>query len=109
MAEKIKLSKVIKSAWSATTSRTLQLFGGLIMEQKGDKWIVSIGRVSWWLAFIPALYIWIAGGGLLENGNSAQDISPNHLTVLITLAGYNLGKKVSSTVAKVFGKSDGPG
>lgn len=98
-----------KFTWKAFCRRAIQFVGGLFMERKDDgEWVISIGRVSWWLAFSPALYIWISSGGLLEEGNPMKDISPNHLTILMTLAGYNFGKKVADTVGKVWG-GDGPG
>ena len=98
-----------KTTWKALAKKALQFVGGLFMERKEDgEWVISIGRVSWWLAFSPALYIWISGGGMLEEGNPMQDITPNHLTILMTLAGYNFGKKVADTVGKVWG-NNGPG
>jgi len=80
------------------------------MEKNQDGvWTISLGRVSFWLAFAPAVFIWIGGGGILEEGASLKDISPNHLTVLLTLAGYNFSKKAIDTVKQIWGKSDGPG
>jgi len=96
MAKNIVKSKV---NWENIKKRLIQLFGGLFMERKGDIWAISVGRVSWWLAFTPALQIWILKGG-------AQDIASNHLTILLILAGYNFGKKV---VDKFSQKNDGPG
>jgi len=103
-----------KSFWEGLKQKAIQLMGGLIMEKNVDgMWTISLGRASFWLAFVPALVIWIKGGGKLEAGMALKDISPNHLTVLLTLAGYNFGKKVADTVKQVWGKtdseSDGPG
>jgi len=78
-------------------------------KNKDDVWVISLGRVSFWLAFIPALVIWVGGHGQLEDGMATTDISPNHLTTLLTLSAYNFGKKVADTVNKVWGKNDGPG
>lgn len=100
--------------WCVFKKKLVTLFGSLIMEKdpKGD-WVMSIGRVSWWLALMPAMYIWLRSGGLLEGGVSVRDIAPNHLTVLLTLAAYNFGKKVVDTAENIWGKkdvgSDGPG
>ncbi|KKM66174.1 hypothetical protein LCGC14_1483870 [marine sediment metagenome] len=65
-------------------NKFISYFGALFMEKaENDKWRVSIGRTSWWLVLIPALYTWIG---------STQDITAHHLTVLLLLAGYNFGK-----------------
>lgn len=45
---------------------------------------ISLGRVSYWLAFLPSLYIWVYLG---------KDIQPNHLMLIMTLLAYNFGKK----------------
>jgi hypothetical protein len=113
-AELLVKPKSEKSNWEKTKQKAIQLVGGLLMEKNQDGvWTISLGRVSFWLAFVPALVIWISGSGTLEEGVSLKDISPNHLTVLLTLAGYNFGKKVADTVKQVWGKtddqSDGPG
>jgi hypothetical protein len=73
--------------------------GALFYERKDDKWTISIGRISWWLAFSPALYTWVECG---------RDITDHHMTILIILAGYNLGKKVVDGFKKKE-KIDGPG
>lgn len=104
-----------KFSWSSIKEKMSRYVGALIMEKdKKDKWVISIGRVSWWLAFLPALYIFIAAfmtSGTVEGATDivTKDITPNHLTILLTLAGYNFGKKVAETVSNVWGKSDGPG
>jgi hypothetical protein len=103
-----------KTFWESFKQKAVQLIGGLLMEKNSEgMWTISLGRVSFWLAFIPALVIWVNGDGNLEDGVSLKDISPNHLTVLLTLAGYNFGKKVADTVKQVWGKNDsendGPG
>jgi hypothetical protein len=104
------LAEAEKSGWENTKQKAIQLFGGLLMEKNSDGvWTISLGRVSFWLAFLPALVIWVSGNGALEEGVSLKDISPNHLTVLLTLAGYNFGKKVADTVKQVWGNNDGPG
>jgi hypothetical protein len=89
-------------SWHNINHRIFQFIGGLLMERGEDGvWTMSLGRVAWWLAFIPALVIWIKSKGGLSEGISNYDISPNHLTLLLTLAGYNLGKRVLDTVAGV--------
>lgn len=85
-----------------------QLFGSLFMEKNKDEWVASIGRVSWWLVFIPAIFIWASSGGSLDAGEATKDISPNHLSVLVLLAGYNFGKKVMDSVKDVVGNNDSP-
>ena len=99
--------EVKKSFWEKTKQKALQLLGGLLMEKNKDGiWTISLGRVSFWAVFVPALIIWISGNGLLSDGISLKDISPNHLTVLLTLAAYNFGKKLTDTVSDIWGKSN---
>lgn len=96
-----------KIKWEAIKKKAIQLIGGLIMEKNQDGiWTISLGRVSFWLAFAPAIFIWVSGGGILKEGVSLKDISPNHLTILLTLAGYNFGKKLTDTVKQIWGKND---
>lgn len=91
--------------WALVRRKVLQLLGGLIMEKNDDGlYVVSIGRVAWWMAFLPAIGIWIAGGGKLDAGDAVKDISPNHFNMLVLLAGYNFGKKLTDTVKALFGK-----
>lgn len=104
--------------------RFMRFAAALIMEKDKDGlWVISIGRVSWWLAFGPALYVFIAAFMATTNVNEAsemisRDITPNHLTILLTLAAYNFGKKAIDTVEKVMTRNsqnsapeptDGPG
>ena len=85
------------NTWVGFKKKTLQLLGGLFMEKNKDGfWTISLGRVSFWLCFISALTIW----------TNEKDISPNHLTMLLTLTGYNLGKKVMDIVNNVLGKKE---
>ena len=94
--------------WEKVKQKSIQLIGGLLMEKNSDGvWTISLGRVSFWLAFVPALVIWVSASGTLEDGMSLKDISPNHLTVLLTLAAYNFSKKAMDTVKQVWGKNDG--
>lgn len=68
-------------------SKFRTIFGNLIGEiNKEGNWQVSLGRICWWVAFTPAVKIWVESAG-------AQDIAEGHLTLLLALAAYNLGKK----------------
>ena len=110
VAENLATVATEGSKWEVFKGKTIQLFGSLFMEKDNTgKWKVSLGRVSFWLVFAPALYIWISGRGILNDGMAVTDISPNHLTMLLTLTAYNFGKKVSDTVKNVWGNGDGPG
>ena len=91
--------------WEKTKIKSLQLFGSLVMEKDNiGQWKMSLARVAWWLVFIPALYIWINGRGIIDvsTGNPAIDISPNHFNILLTLTGYNFGKKINDTVQTIL-------
>ena len=80
----------------------MRFVGGLFMERKGDIWAISVGRVSWWLAFSPAIYIWVESMG-------TKDIADHHLTVLLLLATYNMGKKGLEILNKKITNDNGPG
>lgn len=82
--------------------KKLGFLSNLILEFKHGKWVLSVGRVSWWLAFIPALKIWVESGGV-------QDISPHHSTILMILAAYNVGKHAVNGFGKEKENSNGPG
>jgi len=79
---------LIHSKGETFKDKFFRLCLNIILEEKKGKWYLSVGRVSWWMAFIPALQIWIGGG----------DIKEHHLTILLVLAGYNLGKKIVNKV-----------
>ena len=108
--------------WNAFKKKTLQLLGGLIMERSEDgTYVVSVGRVAWWLAFFPAVGIWLAGKGQMSEVGALKDIAPNHLNILLVLMAYNFGKKVTDVVKSITtkttttetaeekGEKDGPG
>lgn len=100
-----------KFTWQSVKDKLARYVGALVMEKDSDdRWVISIGRCSWWLAFLPALYIFVAAGTLEAAGEVvSKDITPNHLTILLALATYNFGKKIADTVKKVWGKNNGPG
>ena len=106
--------------WNCFKHKCIQFLGGLVMEKNDEgRYVASMGRISWWIAFIPAVYIWVSSRGMLSGaGDPLKDISPNHLNILIMLAGYNFGKKAIDVVNNLFGKKnkliappdqDGPG
>jgi hypothetical protein len=96
--------------WQTIRHRIMHLLGSLIMEKNEvGEWQISLARVSWWLAFLPAVGIWIYGRGFIEKGNPVTDISPNHFNTLVFLAAYNFGKKVADVVKlAVAGKNPTP-
>lgn len=63
-------------------------FKPLIAEknEKGEYTNVSLGRVSFWICFLSAFYIWMWGSG---------DIQASHLQMLYITATYNLMKKAT--------------
>lgn len=81
-------------------SKFIKYFGALFMEKgKTDGWRISIGRTSWWVIALPALYIWM-------NSMGKDDIASGHLTVLIALTTYNFTKKIVDTANNVWGKKE---
>ena len=105
------------SKWECFKHKLIQFVGGLLMEKNDEgHYVASMGRIAFWAVLFPALHIWVSGHGMLEGGEAVKDISPNHLTVLLSLMAYNFGKKITDTVGKVMGKDtpetkpeDGPG
>lgn len=90
------------SYWERLKYNLTHILGGLIMEKGEDgTWTVSIGRVAWWVAFIPAVIIWIHNGQL-DPSKAMKDIAPNHFNTLVFLAGYNFGKKLTDTAKVIF-------
>lgn len=84
----------IERWWNAYKHKMIQFIGGLMMEKNDEgHYVASLGRIAFWAVLIPALHIWVTGKGMLEGGTAISDISPNHLTVLLSLMGYNFGKK----------------
>lgn len=71
-------------------------FISLIAEKddKGEYSNISIGRISFWITFSIAVYIWTLGTG---------DIQASHLQMLYITTTYNLMKK-----AAWFGNMSGP-
>lgn len=103
----LETGDLTKSKWEKFKEMAIQLAGGLLMEKNKDNmWTISLGRVSFWLAFVAALVIWVKGNGSIKDGIPLKDISPNHLTVLLTLAAYNFSKKAMDTVKGILGKNN---
>lgn len=101
-------AELAKPSPETLKEKFMRYFGALLFEKKEGKWIISIGRISWWLAFAPALYVWVDGMG--KPGVESVDITEHHLTVLLLLAGYNFGKKITEVISKKKEETaDGPG
>jgi len=118
LAKKLFEDRNKKTDWAETWDnfkhKLIQLLGSLVMEKDDGIYTLSTGKVAFWLAFIPALYIWVSGHGILENGIATKDISENHLKVLMVLITYNFGKKMVGAMNNIWGKdsdspNDGPG
>ncbi|MFA5024222.1 MAG: hypothetical protein WC523_04660 [Patescibacteria group bacterium] len=102
-------ANTMRPTWPEVKQKLIQLFGGLIMEQdEQGLYIMSLGKVSFWILFTMACAIWIASGGKIIDGNPVRDIPPNMLTVLLTLIGYNIGKKVITATKNILGKTATP-
>jgi len=75
---------------------------GLFMEEtEPGKYKVSKGSVAFWIAFLPAIYVWVKSFALT---GVAADIGGNHYNILMLLTVYNLGKKVNDKVGQIFEK-----
>ena len=81
--------------------------GSLVMERdENGEWVMSLNRVAFWLVLLPALGIWVYGGGKLSaDGQDLRDVSEGHLNILLSLIAINFGKKSLDTVNKVWGKT----
>lgn len=61
-------------------------FRPLFMEKvKGSDWDFSLGRIAFWMCFLPAFYFWLF---------KDTDIHSSHLQMLYVMVTYNLAKKV---------------
>ena len=98
-----------KTKWENFKLSLIQLFGGLLMErdENDGTFRVSLGRAAFWALFIPAIIIWVKGGGKLVNGMEIRDIPDNYMKTLIIVLGYNLGSKVANTIKAVMYKGGG--
>jgi hypothetical protein len=63
---------------------------------EGNK--LSLGRVSFWIAFLIMNYMWIA----------EKEVQDSTLTVLLVLLSYNLGKKVTDVMGLHYGTKNPP-
>src|SRR5271168_3619269 len=100
------------SKWKLFKHKLLQLLGGLVLEDRGDGvYIVSLGRVSFWLVFIPALFVWYSAinntgsVGVLMANQTLKDPPAGMLNILMFLLSYNITKHISSTVKNVWGSA----
>lgn len=100
------------SKWEKFKHKLIQLFGGLILEDRGDGvYVVSLGRVSFWLVFIPALFIWYSAVldtksvGILQASQNLKDLPPSLMNTLTFLLSYNITKHISKTITNVWGNN----
>lgn len=98
--------------WKSFKDKLLSLFGGLILEKKDDgKYIISLGRIAFWLSFVPALVIWWSGikystgTGIIQTNQTLLDLPPSLSNFLLTITGYNLTKHIGNTVSNVWGSN----
>lgn len=101
------MEKFKREGWRYFKHKLIQLMGGLFMEKNDEgKYVVSLGRVSFWMLLMPAIWIWL-GRGEFRDAEAMRDISPNHANVLMWVLAYNLGKKGISVASNVFSKNGG--
>lgn len=99
--------ETLKKMMTATKGKLLQLFGGLIMEQKDEDgdgkylWVVSLGRIAFWTVFIHVMYVFNTEGKVL----SAEELSVFY--ALLGYQGVKLGKDALTETASAW-KSGGP-
>ena len=69
--------------------------GTFFMEKKGGTWAMSLGRTAFIILFALAFYMWspFLGAGVIS-------LPSDMLTLLMTLAAYNLGSKGVTIVSK---------
>lgn len=101
------MEKFKREHWGNIKHKIIQLLGGLVMEKNdAGRYVISMGRVAFWMLLLPAIWTW-SGYGTYRDAEVMKDISPNHVTVLLWLLGYNLGKKGISVASNVFNKNGG--
>ena len=72
---------------------TFRYFGTFFMEQKKNKWVMSLGRTSFIILFALAFYMWATFLGV-----GSVTLPPDMLKLLMVLASYNFGSKVAEIV-----------
>jgi len=111
MTEEIKKSKVsvikeaTQSLYGWLKKFSLQVFGGLLMEQKnGEKmWIVSMGKTAFWITFGHCLYVWNTSVETVVDKVTTMvrgDVSEGELYALFTLIGYQGAKIGKATIVE---------
>jgi len=111
MAEEAKKTKTsafkdtVQSLYGWLKKLSLQVFGGLLMEQKnGEKmWIVSMGKTAFWITFGHCLYVWNTNVETVVDKVSTivrGDVSEGELYALFTLIGYQGAKIGKATIVE---------
>ena len=80
-----------------------QVFGGLLMEEKGGVWTTALGRVAFWIVLGHCLYIWNQVTESVVEGIktiSRGDVSDNEFYTLMALLGYG-GFKIGANAVKM--------
>ena len=86
-------------------AKIVDFFAGIIMEHDDDgSWTISLGRLAFWACFVPAVLIW-AQNVIQPDITKLKDVTPNHLSLLMILLAYNLGKKLPGMIQSIRGGS----
>ena len=88
--------------WTAIKSIIWKYGGSLITEQSDGKAVLSLGRVAFLALFGLAFWQWAPfwGGGL--------ELPSDMFSMLLTLAGYNLGTKMVSATKEILAARKAP-
>lgn len=88
--------------WLAVKSWTYKYIGGLFMEEKAGKTVISIGRVSLVAVLIALLWVWRRA---VVGGDTGVELPTGMLHVFDVLCAYVFGSKVASVLKdRVAGK-----
>lgn len=92
----------IKKAYSILATWCYKYIGGLFLEDKNGKLVISIGRTMLLLVFVIMVWFWLFKG-------AGKEMPGMLFEAFVTLCGYVLGSKVASLVSgmrsKIFGSS----
>lgn len=84
--------------WQTVKTIIWKYGGSLITEENGQGAVVSLGRVAFLALFGLAFWMWAPFLG----GASGTELPGDMFSMLLTLAGYNLGSKMVATAKEIL-------
>ena len=92
----------VKSVWNWIQEWTGKYVGGLVMDQKDGKSVMSLGRSA--MVLILGCFVWVWRRSILD-GEAGVELPDGMLQVFFVLAGYVFGTKITSKFGNKKGDS----